>query len=330
MMLCLHLFNTLDYENLFIPLFFAFGKPLIYYISLFCDACVPIFAFVSGYGLYYKYSQSAVVYNAQNFTRLRVLYVNFWVIIFLFCVVGGRMCESPTIPGNLYELLLNASGLHTTYNGAWWFFTTYVFFVLTSSFWFKLLNKVNGYTFFIILLLVYLITFYLRVYKSDLGLDSLLAWAYRQCVLYFCTLLQFMLGAFALKYNWSIIFQRLFKKYLAGSTIAAFLMLLLLILIHAIIPNFVIAPFTGLLFIFIYLQFSIHKSLKISLDFFSKHSTNIWLIHMFFMSIYAREFVYSFQYPVLIFLVLIVLCLMSSYIINYCCHILNDKLFNAK
>lgn len=53
MMLCLHLFNNLNYNNLFTPLIFIGSKPLIYYISLFCDAYIPIFAFITGHGLYY-------------------------------------------------------------------------------------------------------------------------------------------------------------------------------------------------------------------------------------------------------------------------------------
>lgn len=53
MMLCLHLFNNLNYDNLFTPLIFIRSKPLIYYTSLFCDACIPIFAFTTGYALYY-------------------------------------------------------------------------------------------------------------------------------------------------------------------------------------------------------------------------------------------------------------------------------------
>lgn len=56
MMLCLHLFNR-PYNGLFEPLLFIGTQPLSYYISLFCDACVPIFCFVSGYGFYYKFQK---------------------------------------------------------------------------------------------------------------------------------------------------------------------------------------------------------------------------------------------------------------------------------
>ncbi len=55
MMVFLHLFNR-GYEGLFEPVIFIGTRPLSFYISLFCDACVPIFAFVSGYGLYYKFN----------------------------------------------------------------------------------------------------------------------------------------------------------------------------------------------------------------------------------------------------------------------------------
>jgi len=85
MMLFLHLFNTLDYQNLF--------QPLVYYLSLFGDACVPIFAFVSGYGLYYKYSKSTATYSKDNVVRLKKLYLNYWIIILLFPVALGFVLQ---------------------------------------------------------------------------------------------------------------------------------------------------------------------------------------------------------------------------------------------
>ena len=62
MMLCLHLFNR-DYNGLFTPLFFVGKQPLTYHISLFSDACLPIFAFISGFRLYYKYKQDKEFYG---------------------------------------------------------------------------------------------------------------------------------------------------------------------------------------------------------------------------------------------------------------------------
>lgn len=55
-MIALHLYNTLDYENLYQPLLYIGDKPLIYYISFLFDACVPIYCFCSGYAMYLKQS----------------------------------------------------------------------------------------------------------------------------------------------------------------------------------------------------------------------------------------------------------------------------------
>src|SRR5690606_14574283 len=99
MMLLLHLFNR-EHAGLFVPLVFVGEQPLSYYISLFCDACVPIFAFVSGYGLYYKYTQNAKSYGKHNTGRLRNLYLTYWIILLLFAVILGFLLGSGTHPGS--------------------------------------------------------------------------------------------------------------------------------------------------------------------------------------------------------------------------------------
>jgi hypothetical protein len=39
-MLLLHLFNTYDYHNIYVPYLLINGTPLTFYISLFADCCV--------------------------------------------------------------------------------------------------------------------------------------------------------------------------------------------------------------------------------------------------------------------------------------------------
>jgi len=110
MMLCLHLFNR-NHKGLFEPLLFIGKQPLSYYISLFCEACVPVFAFVSGYGLYYKYQQDSSVFGRDNFKRLKKLYLNYWIIILIFPVILGLILKFPGYPGSWEKLVLNLSGL---------------------------------------------------------------------------------------------------------------------------------------------------------------------------------------------------------------------------
>lgn len=320
MMLCLHLFNR-DYKGLFEPLLFIGKQPLSYYISLFSDACVPIFAFVSGYGLYFKFRQDQTVYKKGNLTRLKKLYLNYWIILFLFAVLLGWLLSVDGYPGSWLKFIGNLSGLDPSYNDAWWFFTTYVVFTLSSKFWFSLIEKINLIVFIVLLLVVYVISFYLRIYKPGIFGSGILEYFYRQFYLYFCTLFQFMLGAFALRFEWDQKVQTLFSKF-KFKTLTAVLGIVFLIVFHGVFPNFIVAPFTGLAFIFLFLQIKFSKSGNRILDFFKPHSTNLWLIHMFFYMIFFPDFIYGFKYPLLIFSVLIVMCLISSYVVNF----LNQKL----
>lgn len=314
MMLCLHLFNR-DHVGLFEPLIFVGDKPLSYYLSLFSDACVPIFAFVSGYGLYYKFLKNKETYKADNFIRVKKLYINYWIILLLFAVGLGWFLAKDGYPGSVQKFVLNFTGINPTYNGAWWFFTTYVLFVLTSSFWFKLMSKIPLLLYIGVLLIVYVIAFYFRIYKPNLFASDILNYFQTQLALYFCTLFQFMLGAFILQ--WKVkesILSRI--KQFRYKNIFGLILIIGLIILHGIIPNFIIAPFTGLAFILIFIQLQLPNFFNKILDFFTPHATNMWLIHMFFYMIYFPEFIYGFQYPILIFGVLVALCILSSYIVN--------------
>ena len=48
-MVCLHLFDNLNYSDLFTPLIMLKGYPLIFYFAQLSDFCVMGFAFCSGY-----------------------------------------------------------------------------------------------------------------------------------------------------------------------------------------------------------------------------------------------------------------------------------------
>lgn len=314
MMLCLHLFNR-DYNGLFTPLIFIGEQPLSYYISLFSDACVPIFAFVSGYGLYYSYTNSPHSYSEKNKTRTKNLYLRYWIILFIFAVVLGKVMNVEGYPGSWEKLFLNITGLNPSYNGAWWFFTTYILFVFTSRFWFKILDKINPYIFMVFLFAIYVTAFYFRVYNNNIFDGELVNWLHYQSAMYFCTLFQFMLGAFSIKYRWNDYISKMFNNIKARSIIVI-LGITSLVFLHGLIPNFIIAPFTAICFIFLFLQLRLPKIADDILDFFTPHATNLWLIHMFIYITYFSDLIYAPQYPILIFSWLVFLCVIASYVVN--------------
>jgi hypothetical protein len=314
MMLFLHLFNR-DYKGLFTPLIFFGQKPVSFYISLFCDACVPIFAFVSGYGLYFKFSTQPKKYFIANIKRVKKLFINFWIILLLFVVLPGCLLQKQGCLGDFSTFLQNFTALNTTYNGAWWFLTIYFFFIFTSKPLFLLFQKYNAYVVFFIFLNLYIIGFYFRIYKTPNYNIELLNWFHKNSALYFATLFQFMMGVFAYQYKWSTKFANFVFNF-KFKNILLIISILILIIFHALLPNLFFAAFTGLVFIFIFNSIDLPLFVSKSINFFIPHSTNIWLIHMFFSSIYFNDFIYSPIYVIPIFLLLLFCSVMSSFIVN--------------
>lgn len=314
MMLFLHLFNK-PFEGLFQPLLFIGNQPLSYYISLFGDACVPIFCFVSGYGLYFSYQSNKLNYKKNNQTRILKLYINYWIIVLLFAVALGFVLQKPGFPGNWIEFLLNFSALDNSYNSASWFFFTYILLVGSSVFWFRLLNKVRHNLLLIFVLILYVVGFYFRVYQPELFDNSLLNWVQRQSCLYATSLFPFFIGALALKMQWNTQIGQYFAS-LRYKTLVASICILILIVIHGLVPNFIVAPFLGIPFVFFFVQLQLPVILARALDFLAPHATNLWLTHMFFYMVFFPEFIYSTNYILPIFVVLIICCVLSSFVIE--------------
>ena len=91
---------------------------------------------------------------------------------------------------------------------------------------------------------------------------------------------------------------------------------MLMIVAHGIVQTLFIAVFTGIVFICVFNLIDKSKWINRLFNYLGNHSTNIWLIHMFFYMIYFKDLVYGAKYSFLIFVWLVILCLASSYIVN--------------
>jgi len=324
MLLFTHLFNR-NYIGVYEPLIFIGGKPLSLHLSVFTDIALPIFAFVSGYGLYYSYNKNPIDYFLKNIERVKKLYTRYWIILLIFAVILGLVFNVEGYPGSFLKFILNFTAIDPTYNSAWWFFTIYVLFVFTSRLWFKCLDSYNPYVLLCVFITIYFISFYFRVYKTDIFEGSFLNLLHKQGALYFATLFQFMLGAFSLKYDWSGKVQARFNK-IKYVNLTVLLGVVILIVIRGTIPNSILAPFTGLGFIFLFLQINLNIKVERILDFFNPHSTNLWLVHTFIYAVYCREIIFGAKYTIPIFLWLILWCLVSSYLVNFANRFIQKRL----
>ena len=131
MMLFLHLFNTTaNVEQCQTYIYFWNGKPLVLALSRVAAFCVPIYIFLSGYGLAITYKQNQRIMRSWN--RIFNLYINYWIVFLLFIPLACFI-RPQNYPGNLTEFICNFIALDCSYNREWWFFLPYVLLVISSK-----------------------------------------------------------------------------------------------------------------------------------------------------------------------------------------------------
>lgn len=314
MMLCLHLFNR-QHQGLFEPLVFVGTQPLSFYVSLFCDASVPIFCFVSGYGLYFKFQKNPISYAKENVLRIGKLYINYWIILILFAVILGYFLNEKGFPGSATKFLLNSSAIKSSYNSSWWFFFTYLLLVVSSAYLFRLIDRSPLLLLSSFFLLFYFFGFYFRVYQYNLFDNEVLNWLQRQVSLFGTSLLPFSIGAIALKAKWNTKLSQFFASVRYKNAVVLFT-IFLLVVIHGLIPNFVIAPFLAIPFLFLFVQIKLPDYIDTTLNYIAPHATNMWLVHMFFYLTFFEAFIYSPLYVLPIYLLLVFCSLLSSIVVN--------------
>lgn len=326
LMLLLHLFCTREYNNIFTPIIMIGETPLIYYIGLFSDCCVAIYYFCSGYGLMCMYINNPKEYDKRNLIRICKLYINFWIILFLFVILLGSITgKLDSYFGNLKVFMLNFTAISVTYNGAWWFLTTYIILVILSKGINKIVERYNVILILVISFMIYFICYIEYWHKIIVFEDPILNWEIKQITLFGTSQLAYLVGSiFAYKKIYSKIYPIVNKIKLKN--IIAIGLIILMIVLHGFIQTAFVSPFTGIVFIILFNLIDKPKFLDDLLYYFSKHSTNIWLIHMFFYVIYFKDLVFAAKYPIFIFLWLIVLCLISSYVVNFIYNPIVEKL----
>lgn len=316
-MLLLHLFCTKAYQELYTPLVFIGNTPLVYYLSLFGDCCVAIYCFCSGYGLFISYKNNNEKYIKNNLIRIFKLYVNYWIILFVFVlIIGPIMGMSDMYPGNFKKFILTFTGIDPAYNGAWWFFTTYIILVLISPVINKFIIKYNNVVITVFSLVFYFVAYIQRIRGVIVFDNEILNWGIRQIALLGTSQLPFIVGGmFAHKKIYSKLYKLANKiKY---KNLLVTLIIVGMIVVHGIIETLFVAVFTGIIFICVFNLMEKPKWINRLLDYLGNHSTNMWLIHMFFYMIYFKDLVYGAKYSFFIFPWLIILCLISSYIVNF-------------
>lgn len=274
--------------------------------------CVPIYIFLSGYGLGFKFLKGG---NMGNLLRILKLYINYWVVFILFVGLGCFVLPS-NYPKDLFTFVLNFVGYECSYNYEWWFLFPYIILVLLSKHIFAFFLDLRKKT--LVWTMVGLFGVHIGGYLLSKLLSSVLAEFHIVQHLFWITSLIFMFvsGAVYAKYGIFQWMRDVCERTKNGKLILGSLLLLLLVLRMMLGPS-VINPLFVLPAMMIYFCFVRPAWLSGLLRYFGKHSTNMWLIHTFFAYYMFKDFIYGFRYPVVIYCVLVLLSLASSYVVTW-------------
>lgn len=316
-MVLLHLFCRIDnlpYECLKIG-----GVPLVYYIGLFGDQCVAIYCFCSGYALYLinEKTNSTKQYYKGRIKSLLSFLINYWIVVIIFSLLGIFFDKTNNIPGDFLTFLKNFFFIDNSYNGAWWFVFTYVVLVLMSRSCYKLVKKFNPILILAVAGIIYLGAYYQRITGAIKTNISILDWAIVQLALLGTSFLPYIVAMLFFKYKLFTKFRNVKEKYFSNKVfvIIALAVVICMIIAHGIVPSLIVAPFTGLVTIVLFNLVNKGKIINKIFDFFGEHSTNIWLIHMFFYSQLFKDLVFVAKYPLFIFVFMMILCIATSYVV---------------
>lgn len=277
------------------------GHPLTHAMQI----CVPIYLFMAGYGLQCVAARGTVTW-ANILRRLRKLYVGFWWVALPFTAAGVAVGFYAL---DWSTLTLALTGVSTGYvNGEWWFFSLYAELVLL--FW--LISRIRlGWRGYLLLMLGVLIGS--RALIQVLPLDeSVIALRHVKMLLIDTNI--FMLGCFCSRFDvFGSVMRRL--PWLAHPLSVAALVAVP-ILGRAYLP---LIGITELLFVPMFCL-GIVNGCKFGggkiFAFFGRHSMNLWLLHSFFIFYYLNGLTFVTRNPLVMFLTVVALSLLSSILIN--------------
>ena len=163
---------------------------------------------------------------------------------------------------------------------------------------------------------IYCICYVQRIKVVITFTNPVLNWAITQTALLVTSLFPFVVGAiFADKKIYSFIYNKI--NNIKFKNILCLLGILFMIVCHGFVQTLFVAVFTWIAFIVLFNLIDKPDSLDSLLYYLSGHYTNMWLTHMFFYVVYFKLLVFILKYPVLIFILLILLCLASSFLIKF-------------
>lgn len=315
-----------QYEG-YVVSFAPFPATFINHLSDFGKICVPIFVFITGYGLTlslqkYKNDFSAASQSKWTMVRLAKLLSGVWfvqVLSMIICQIADGRTQtvyfSEGIATGVYRILVDLFGMSKVFhikslNGTWWYIGAAVFFIILIPFLFRACKQFGC----------------LPVLFLNILLPRLIGFRYRNSVQPYPFVTALILGII---FAQSDVFKRLdewkpLKNEKANNILRFGMDTVILLLLYCSYGNFPIKYAWdwnwGLIPVFVIYYccryVAVIPVLNQILSYIGKHSLNIFMIHTFFRFIYLGDFVYSFKHFMLIHVVLLLMSLAASVLVE--------------
>ena len=300
MMLWLHLFNTTErvaacttYIN------FLNGKPLVYVLARFCGLCVPVYLFISGYGL----AKSKDLDTSALFRRLRRVYTHYWLVFLIFIPIGCFLAPA-LYPGNIWEAVLNFLSISTSYNGEWWFLLPYAILLVLARWIVPFVRRCSSWQNLVVFLFLFTVSAFILNVKGHL--DNILAFRRFTHIL-------FVLPAF---YGGVCCGSHLSGAWYGRSLRGALWWLLLLLFVRCFIGASIVNVLFCIPFILLFIQLNIPQPLQSVFRFFGRYSTFMWLTHTFYAYYFFHKELYALHYPFVMYVILLVISLLTAIVLD--------------
>lgn len=298
-MLFFHLFNRITDG---VVDFWIQEQPLTKFLSS-ATYPVPFFLMMSGYGFYYTYKNGNLTFTS-NIKRALKLYLHYWVVMLIFVSIGIFVAPWH-YPDTFSAFLSNVTGLHCTYNYETWFLLPYVVLSFFSPYIFKGMDRIG---ILLSLFIAFLVSFGARFCISRYVATGLISNTFVGFSLSTLgLLLDYVIGACMMNCG-------NLTKNEQGRQIPIWLSLILLVVLISF-RCMIRLPWSSLYaFLLVFLFLNTRRTVwgDRFLAELGKKSMVMWMVHTYFSIYLFHDFIYGFKYPLIIYVVLVIVSYFTS------------------
>ncbi len=306
-----------------------FGHTTLYLIGMFGKICVPIFFFLSGYGVYLQSKKK----DFNILKNIKKLYLSYWKVFVIFIPIGilffsnhAPYCDDPVIYNvfnnwewkNIFE---NFFGFSHTLNPEWWFLFSFVTVLITFPFIKKIIDKHSSLANIIFVIILYYM--FTSVFPSIGNINVLgnlkNSFIYRTFLLQDPFAVCFYLGMAFAKDDLIVKFKNMIVGVIKLNIFKDIVILILMVFFRF----FLTSSELDILYVplIIVVSLDIFKKIPFIEKVFNNignHSTNMWLIHSFYCYYFypVAKIIKFFKYGFVSLIVLIIITYITSILLN--------------